>query len=168
MFINTDQALEMAREEIKQLISEGDSMFAPWSDASLGEPVLVRDVFKNPSYWVVPVWIQERVAGFVRVLGTGRVADIGAFYKYPKQIETCPTSVTIIDAGEASRRAEERIHPEQGEVASEPVFVHDGPISRVAWLIEVLLDNKPSRWIFVTPAFVYERPAGERLDETLE
>jgi hypothetical protein len=168
MFVGIDQVLDIAREEIKRTFIQQDPMFAPWSDASLSQPVLVKTVFKEQSYWIVPVVIQERVAGFVRVLGTGRVAAMGAFYQDLKQIDACPTIVTGIDAAEASRRAEARIDPEQGEVVSGPVFVHDGPPGREAWLIEVLKDGKPSRWIFVTPAFVYERPAGERLDEALE
>jgi len=168
MLISADQALEIASEEIRHFLVREDPMFAPWSDASLGQPVLVKDVFKNPSYWLVPVLIQEQVAGFVRILGTGRVAAIGSFYKDPKQIEVCPAIVTGIDSIEASRRAEERIRPEQGDVASEPVFVHDGPPGREAWLIEILKDGKTSRWIFVTPAFVYERLAGELLNKDLE
>jgi hypothetical protein len=168
VFVSSDQALDYAREEIRQTQIERDPVFVPWSGASLEQPVLVRDVFKNPSYWLVPVLIQERVAGFVRVLETGRVAAIGAFYQDPIEIEACPTTVTGIDAAEASRRAEERIHAEQGEVASDPVFVHDGPPGREAWLIEVIKEGRPCRWIFVTPAFVYDRLAGELLDEALE
>ena len=169
MFVSPDQAIRIAREEIEQTEIQRDPMFAPWSDASLGRrPVLVRNVLKDPSYWLVPVLIQERVVGFVRVLGTGRVAAIGTFYQDPKEIEACPSTVTGIDAAKARRRAEERIHPEQGEEASDPVFVHDGPPGREAWLIEVIKEGKPHRWIFVTPAFVYERPAGELLDEALE
>lgn len=168
MFVSSDQALEIAREEMKRIEIQRDPMFAPWRDAFLDQPVLVKDVFKNPSYWLVPVLIQERVAGFVRVLGTGVVAAIGVFYKDPGEIKECPTTVTGIDAREASRMAEKRIHPEQGEMASDPIFVHDGPPGRESWLIEVIKEGRASRWIFVTPAFVYERAAGELLDEALE
>lgn len=168
MFVSADQAVEIARTEIKRTEIQRDPMFAPWSDASLGQPVLVENVFKESSYWLVSVLIQERVVGFVRVIGTGRVVAIGAFYQDPKQIDDCPTTVTGISAVEASRRAEERIHREQGEVASDPVFVHDGPQGREAWLIEAIKEGRPHRWIFVTPAFVYERSGGELLDEALE
>ncbi|MDY7019160.1 MAG: hypothetical protein SU899_03700 [Chloroflexota bacterium] len=104
----------------------------------------------------------------MRVLETGRVAAIGAFYQDPRQIKFCPITVTGIAAEEAICRAEERIHPEQGEVASDPVFIHDGPQGREAWLIEVMKEGRSHRWIFVTQAFVYERLAGEQLDESLE
>jgi hypothetical protein len=168
MFINADQALKVASEEMRRFLIQGDPMFAPWRDASLGQPVLVKDLFRNPSYWLVPVLIHGRAAGFVRVLETGRVGAIGTFYRSPEQIEACPAVVTGIDAAQASRRAEERIQPELGEVAADPVFVHDGPRGREAWLIEVLKEGKPQRWIFVTRAFIYERPAGKLLDEALE
>jgi len=55
-----------------------------------------------------------------------------------------------------------------GEAAADPVFIHDGPVGKEAWLIEVMRDRVPIRWIFVTPAFIYERPAGTGLSELLE
>jgi hypothetical protein len=168
MFLSSERALKIARDEIRSTQIQQDPMFGPLRHAPLGQPVLVKDIFKNPSYWLVPVMVEDRVAGFVRVLGTGVVAAVGAFYRDPGEIGTCPTIVTGMDAAEASRRAEERIASEAGEVASAPVFVHDGPVGREAWLVEVSRGRKPRRWIFVTPAFIYERPAGELLDETLE
>lgn len=167
-FISADQALEIATEEIRLFLIQGDQLYAPWSDATLGQPVLTLDILKQPSYWIIPVLIKERVAGFVRVLGLGEVSAIGTFYRDSKHIISCPTIITGIDISEASRRAKGRIHLEQGEIALEPVFVHDGPPGREAWLIEVTREGKPNRWIFVTPAFIYERQAGTLLDEDLE
>ena len=79
MFVNCNQALEIAKAKIKQTEVKRKLEYAAWSDAFLGQPVLVEDVFKVPSYWIVPLLIQERVAGFVRVLGTGKVTAIGTF-----------------------------------------------------------------------------------------
>lgn len=79
MFVNCDQALEIAKAEIKQSEVQRNLVYTSWSDASLGQPVLVEDVFKAPSYWIVPLLIQEQVAGFVRILGTGKVTAIGTF-----------------------------------------------------------------------------------------
>ena len=79
MFVNYDQAIEIAKAQIKQTEAQRNIAYASWSDASLGQPVLVEDVFKAPSYWIVPLLIQEQVAGFVRILGTGRVTAIGTF-----------------------------------------------------------------------------------------
>lgn len=112
--------------------------------------------------------IQGRVAGFLRILGTGRLADIGNYYRNPDEIKSCPNVLTGIDAQEAEHRARKKIIPEPGEVASGPVYVHDGPIGREAWLIETFKENKPYRWIFITSASIYERPAGNLLDEAVE
>ena len=79
MFVNCDQALEIAKAEIKQPEVQRNLANPSWSDASLGQPVLVEDVFKAPSYWIVPLLIQEQVAGFVRIMGTGKVTAIGTF-----------------------------------------------------------------------------------------
>jgi hypothetical protein len=168
MIGSASHAVDAAKKKLEETVITQDPLFAPWSDAFLGEPVLVRDLAKNPSYWIVPVMVQEKVIGFVRVLRTGQVGAVGAFYTDPSQIMSCPTVVTGIDAEEARQRAEEKIHSEKGEKASDPVLVHDGPPGREAWLVEVYKNGRPFRWIFVTPAFVYERPAGQQLDETLE
>ena len=79
MFVNCDQALEIAKAEIRQPEVQRNLANASWSDSSLGQPVLVEDVFKAPSYWIVPLLIQEQVAGFLRIMGTGRVTAIGTF-----------------------------------------------------------------------------------------
>lgn len=169
MFVSEREALEIALRAITYAPFEQDSLFEPWRAARLGTPVLVRDIGKRPSYWVVPVQIIGRAAGFVRVTGAGRVSAMGSFYQSPNEIDACPLVVTGIRAAEAASLAEEWIHPELGEVGSVPIYVHDGPPGREAWLIEVgSREGNPLRWIFVTPAFVYDRPAGVRLDETLE
>ena len=79
MFVNCNQALEIAKTKIKQTEAQRNIANASWSDASLGQPVLVEDVFKAPSYWIVPLLIQNRVAGFMRILGTGKVTASGTF-----------------------------------------------------------------------------------------
>jgi hypothetical protein len=79
MFVSCDQALEIARAEIKQTKAQRNLTHSASSNASLGQPVLVKDVFKAPSYWIVPLLIQEQVAGFVRILGSGKVTAIGTF-----------------------------------------------------------------------------------------
>jgi hypothetical protein len=166
--INPKEAGRLAREELENSGILSEPLYAPWAKASLGKPVIVRTVFGEPSYYTVPVLLIERAVGFIRVLGTGRVAAIGAYYQNPAQIHTCPLTVTGIDAAESVRRASDRIHVENGESASEPIYVHDGPPGREAWRIEVYREGKPARWIFVTAAFVYERAAGELREDNIE
>jgi hypothetical protein len=74
--------------------------------------------------------------------------------------------VTGIDVEEATRRAHRLIA--EGEQASKPMFVHDGPPGREAWLVTTFIAGLATRWIFVTPGFTYERRAGELLNAHLE
>ena len=145
-----------------------DPLFAPWQTASLGEPVLVSNERKQPSYWLVPVEMGGRSIGYIRILGTGQVSALGAYYKDPAHLDAAPATVTGIDSVEAARQVATRIDPLQGETAGPPVYVHDGPPGREAWLVEVIKDGRPVRWLFVTPGGIYERPAGKTLDEGFE
>ena len=167
-FIQSDQAREAARLELAQMRPYDDPLFAPWEEAQLGRPVLVRTVFGQKSYWLVPAIIRDRAVGFVRVLGDGRAAAVGAFCQDPSRLDMCPSVVTGITAQDALDMAKGRISPSRGESASAPVFVHDGPQGREAWLVEVKVAEKPTRWMFVTPGGIYDRPAGEVHDDTLE
>lgn len=155
MFVSEEQARELAKSEAGTL--SGVRALEPLREASVGKPVLVRDLRKEPSYWLVPFLVNGKVASFARVLGNGSVAHFGAFNPGDAR-----KVVTGVDADEARKVAASRISPEKGESLAEPVFVHDGPIGREAWLVEVLKDGRPERWIFVvSPSAVYERHAGE-------
>ena len=56
----------------------------------------------------------------------------------------------------------------QEESVAEPVFVHDGPIGREAWLVVISSKTRPHRWVFVTKGGHYERAAGSILYDTTE
>jgi hypothetical protein len=167
-FIQSSEALEAARLELAQMQPYDDPLFAPWVEAQLGRPVLVRTVSGEKSYWLVPAIILDRAVGFVRVLGDGRAVAVGAFYQDPSRLDTCPYVVTGITAQEALSMAKSHVSHARGESASVPVFVHDGPQGREAWLVEVKIAERPARWIFVTPGGIYTRPAGEVHNDTLE
>jgi hypothetical protein len=166
--IDAAEARRIAQRELSTLIQGDDAQFAPLRDAIIGDPVLVHTVFGEPSYWMAPACIAGHVAGFVRVLGSGRVASVGTFCTSPSHLASCPAVVTGIDRAEAARRAAAQIRTEAGDVALEPVYVHDGPYGREAWLVAVRRHNQAHRWIFVTPAFTYQRPSGEVRDTTRE
>jgi hypothetical protein len=166
--ISSDEAREAARRSLREVPVEADPVFAPWTDAAAGEPAVVQTVQREPSYWLVPVVIQRRVAGFVRVNADGQVAAVGAYYRDPAQIAASPTTVTRIEAGAAAKMAAARVDAAGGETAEAPVYVHDGPPGREAWMIEVSLQGRPRRWIFVTPGAVYERPAGTHQGSAVE
>jgi len=151
MLVSSDAAAEFAQRELAALSQADDPVTGSWERASCGRPLLVRDLRKAPSYWLVPVISGGKVAGAIRVMSDGVVAAVERF-RQPAEI------VTGIDATEARRRAAERIAP--GEALGEPLFVHDGPPGREAWLVEVQHDKRAVRWIFLNTGGVFERPAG--------
>ena len=168
MFIDSKKASQIAKKEIQSVLKEKDPMFVLWKDDSLGQAVLVRDIFKNPSYWLVPVIVHKRVVGFVRVMGSGNVDAIGTSCRNVEDIQSCPTIVTGITKKSATQSVQKECHLEKSETLTEPVFVYDGSIGREAWLVEVLEDKNVVRWIFITAGGVYERPAGKLLNGLLE
>lgn len=154
-----ERARRAATGEIAGGPAAGDPHFASWEGAQAGEPLVVRDLGGQPSYWLVPVVAGSEQVGSVRVLADGRVAAL-----------TVPrgTPVTALDAEAALRMAEGVIDRAGGEASGSVSLVHDGPPGREAWRIEVLVRGRPTRWIFVTPGGHYERPAGEVPDDEME
>lgn len=132
----------------------------------MGHPVIVKNLLKRPSYWLVPININQHVAGFIRIHLSSKIISVGTFYRDSGTIKNCPKVVTRITATEALRIAKEKISPKLGETAEDPIFVHDGPIGRETWLIEVIKNDTPIRWIFVNSDGTYERPAGTHIDKT--
>ena len=159
MFLSSEAAADLARRELAAQSTPGDPVAGNWVRAECGDPVLVHDLRKAPSYWLVPVISQGEVAGAIRVMGTGTVAAVERF-RQPARV------VTGLDAAQARQRAAERIASD--EALGEPHFVHDGPPGREAWLVEVLKENRPVRWIFLSASGAYERPAGTFLDAEKE
>jgi hypothetical protein len=172
MMKKTDEFITGSQAEaLAKILLEGgqhpasDPVLSKWHNASTGTAVLVRTIFREPSYWIVPIVRNSMLVGFVRVLGSGQILHYGIV---AGDINVNHTSVTGISANEALTRVAQKVSPGQGEVAGSPVLVHDGPMGREAWLIEVTRKNIPLRWIFVTPAFVYERAPGTTLANGLE
>ncbi len=168
MFIDSEKVSQIAKKEINSILAEQDPMFALWNNYSLGRAVLVRDVLKKPSYWLVPVVVHERCVGFVRILGSGSVDAIGTSCRDVEDIQSCPTVVTSITKQAALHLVQEECQLKKIETLTEPIFVYDGSIGREAWLVEVEQNTKVIRWIFVTIGGVYERPAGKSLNGILE
>jgi len=156
-------AREVASQALaRRLPSLGD--FAGLQDAAVGDPVQVHTVFGEPSYWTVPVLDAGHLVGFIRVLRDGRITSAGRFGGSPPA-----QLVTGIPAEEAARLARRHIHSERGEIALDPMFVHDGPPGREVWLVPVAVaGGSVTRWIFVARGGVYERTAGELRGESRE
>jgi hypothetical protein len=143
-----------ARERVQQLARQ-DALFASWAEAVVGEPVLVHDIAGAPSYWLVPIERVDRAIGFVRVNMDGRASAAGALYRDPERLDEAPQVVTGITADEARERAASEAAP--GAVIDDPVYVHDGPPGREAWLVRVRAADGTTRALFVGPGGVYER-----------
>jgi hypothetical protein len=165
MTISPAEALQRASDELLACGVLKERAFALFAGAALGNPVAVRNTRKEFSYWTVPIQVTDHVVGFVRVLDTGAVAAIGSFCQDPALLRQSPREVTGLSSGEALQRARAQIQLAAGETLGEPLYVHDGPPGREAWLIEVLQGHRAIRWVFVTPTFLYERRAGEALKD---
>ncbi len=160
MFLPSEEAKKKAMNAAVMLSMSGEREFSHWDSVVIGEPVLVRDLQGRPGYWLVPIMSRGHLAGFARITGTGEVAAIGA-------LEGAPV-VTGITGQEALERVRSEAGLEEGETPKEPVYVHDGPPGREAWLIETTKAGKPWHWVFVTPAFIYKRKAGQPPDMSKE
>ena len=150
----TESDIRRAASEQAHRIARQDPLFAPWAEATVGEPVLVRTAAGEASYWLVPVELHARAIGFVRVTREGEAVASGALYRDPDRLEAAPRVVTGITGAEAREQAAAVVGPEA--VLHDPVFVHDGPPGREAWLIRAQQSDGSSRWLFVTAAGWYE------------
>jgi len=166
--VSADEALEIAEAQVQELLNFGDPLFIRWSKSQLCDPVLVHDVFRHPSYWLVPLQTDDHVVGFVRVSGSGIVLATGTFCRDFKNLSTCPKVATGISLEEVIRIVHEEIKFGPHESAGAPIFVHDGPVGREAWLVSTVRSGKPERWIFITQGGIYQRQAGITLDESVE
>lgn len=144
-----------AAAEQAHVLATRDALFEPWARSTVGEPVLVRTVTGEPSYWLVPVELGNRAIGFVRVTNEGRAVASGAFYRDPGNLDGAPAVVTGITAAEARERIAEMLG--RDVVVADPVYVHDGPPGREAWLIRVREGDGVTKLLFVTAAGWYER-----------
>jgi hypothetical protein len=144
-----------AAAERARTVATQDALFEPWARSTVGEPVLVREVTGDPSYWLVPVELADRAIGFVRVTTEGRAVASGALYRHPGMLDTAPAVVTGITAADARERVADALGPDS--VAEDPIYVHDGPPGREAWLVRVRERDGATRLLFVTGAGWYER-----------
>lgn len=166
--IDAEKALTIAKAQAASLLNSTDPLFVLWAQGNWGAPVLVCNIFSRPSYWLVPIRIEDYVVGFVRVSGFGLIMAVGTFCRDPRKLVTCPKVVTGIRAEEAQQKLIDSIDLELGEETGNPLFVHDGPEGREVWMVTTTLNNKPNRWIFITGGGTYQRPAGTVLKNDIE
>jgi hypothetical protein len=155
--IDADEARASAVREVRSGPQIDDEQFSGWRGANVGEPQLVHDELGQPAYWLVPIENEGTTVGVVRILGSGRAAALIAYRAGSNVLELTPARVLELAASVAA-----------DEQLGEALLVHDGPPGREAWRVEVLVDGKLQRWIFVTPGGTYQRSPGDERSATKE
>jgi hypothetical protein len=155
--IDADEARASAVREVRSGPQIDDEQFSGWRGANVGEPQLVHDELGQPAYWLVPIESQGTTVGAIRVLGSGRAAALIAFRTGSNVLELTPARVLELAATVVADDRSEQL----GEVLLVPP-------GREAWRVEVLVDGKLQRWIFVTPGGTYQRSPGDERSATKE
>lgn len=166
-FITEEEARGIAMDVVAVNQDPDDPVFSKWRGSTAGKPLLVRTLSREPSYWIVPLMRDELPTGFIRISGNGQVIHMGIVPRDPASLPWSRWNIGMTRQ-EVEQKAGEHFALQPGETLSEPVFVHDGPVGREAWLVVVSSQAVPTRWLFFTPAFVYERPAGTVREEGRE
>ena len=160
--IPAERALTIAQTYFMGLMQHDDSsMIGPWREAVLGDPVLVRTVELEASFWIVPVERPGQALGHIDIGPGGDIWGYAYFYSNPADLSVCPPLATRISAEEAREVAADILKTYAGGEFSPPVFVHDGPHNRLAWMIEVREEDELTSRVFVTPGYAYERRLGD-------
>ncbi|HJH25444.1 MAG TPA: hypothetical protein C5S37_01445, partial [Methanophagales archaeon] len=161
-FLSKDAAEKIAKSKLGEHIP-GDPIFELWKQSVLGDPILVRTVEEEPSYWSVPViFNKDKVIGFIDVEGDGTISRYGLYgHCYADNLSRCPSVLTLITAEEAAELAEEITARYPDAEVSEPIFVHDGAKSKIAWMLKIEKNGEIISRVFVSGRSVYERKEGE-------
>jgi len=161
-FLSKETAKKIVVSKLREFI-QGDPMFEPWTwkQSVFGDPILVRTVEEEPSYWRVPVNFKEKVLGYIDVDGSGTIWRYGEFYESPDNLSRCPSVPTLITAAEAAELAEEITARYPDAEVSDPLFVHDGAKSKIAWMLKIEKNGEIISRVFVAGRYPYERRADE-------
>ena len=161
-FLSKETAKKIVESKLGEFI-QGDPMFEPWTwkQSVYGDPILVRTVEEEPSYWRVPVIFKEKVLGYIDVDGSGTIWRYGEFYESPDNLSRCPSVPTLITAAEAAELAEEITARYPDAEVSEPIFVHDGAKSKIAWMLKIEKNGEIISRVFLSGRYPYERRADE-------
>lgn len=161
MIISAAQALVIAQRAFASALQyDHSSMISPWREGLLADPLLVRTVELNASYWIVPVQRAGQVLGTIDIGPDGRIMGSTYLYQNPADLSVCPPLATRISANEAQELAGDLLKQHDGAGFSDPVFVHDGSHNRLAWMIEVRVVDELISRVFVTPGYAYEKKVG--------
>jgi hypothetical protein len=122
------------------------------------EPILVRALEGQPSYWLVPIAADDRLAGFLRLSLGGKLLAYGRFGQ-AQRLGDCPPLSHV-----SEDMADQEIHKAFAgghEEISRPQLVHDGPVDRIAWLSRGRSADGTNRLLFWTFGISYSRREGD-------
>lgn len=122
------------------------------------QPILVKDLHDNPSYWLVPVASEDRLVGFLRL---GLKGELLAFGRFGQAQQLCDFPPLVYLSEETADREIRKAFSDSYEEISPPRFVHDGPVDRIAWLSRGRAVDGTRALLFWTFGTSYSRPEGE-------
>ncbi len=149
----------IAKTYLTSLLHDRRSAPPLWAAAKLGPAEMVYTIDLAPSYWIVPVLWQDHALGHIDVYRDGQVLGHSILCRNPDDLSTCPRVVTRITSEEAYAEAGPILKAYVAAEFSPPVFAHDGPRNRLAWMIQVHQGGALISRVFVTPGYAYERRA---------
>ena len=86
----------MAEREFWLFYESDNSFLWQRSEIKTREPVLVSNLEKTPSYWIVPFVFEEFVIGFVRIFISGQIFSVGSFISNAEHLDRCTKIITGI------------------------------------------------------------------------
>ena len=122
------------------------------------QPMLVKDIDGNPSYWLVPVASGDRLVGFLRL---GLEGDLLAYGRFGQGRQLCDFPPLSYLSNENAEREIYKAFGDSHEEISPPRLVHDGPVDRIAWLSKGRSVDGTKMLLFWTFGTSYSRPEGE-------
>lgn len=150
--------VEASEQEGPRIADSARRYFDSWpglpASMQVGTPELVRQVSGEPSYWLVPGLLEDRVEVVARILDNGRLATIA---RLPKPVPDCAAAVTGMSASQAVGYSREVEAKYAGKLISGPTLVHDGPVGREAWLYGVSTASAGAIWVFAAAGGTYTR-----------
>ena len=94
-------------------------------------PLVVADMDCKPSYWLVPLTVGDRLAGFIRLSTEGDLLSHGRFGQGQNLVDLPPLSYLSREEADKELKANFGSGYQNMTAAS---LVHDGPPERIAWM----------------------------------
>jgi hypothetical protein len=126
--------------------------------AGRAQPMLVKDLAGDPSYWLVPIELEDRLVGFLRLGLDGAVLAYGRFGQ-ARELRGFP-ALSYLSEQTADSEIREAFGDDCEEIGR-PQLVHDGPVDRIAWLSRGRSADGTRMLLFWTFGSAYSRPEGE-------